>query len=60
MECFVIRTAENRMKIGSLVMFVLGFVNGPDFGEISIAYPGFRSPYWISGATQDKNFRGVL
>jgi len=41
-------------------MFVHGFVNGPDFGEISIAYPGFRPPYWISGATQDKNFHGVL
>jgi len=28
---------------------VHGFVNGPDFGKISIAYPGFRPPYWISG-----------
>ena len=37
-------------------MFVHGFVNGPDFGEISIAFPGFRPPYWISGATQDTIF----
>ena len=60
MECLIIRTVENRMRIWSLVMFVHGFVNGPDFDEISIAYPGFWPPYWISGATQDNNFYGVL